>query len=461
MRRHWLLILCLAAWCGVGALSGHAKDKARWPPAPEPTLEQTPAPIVDRGTAEQTPEQSNPPYPGPAREVPVIIVVPPDNRAPPPPAQSTDVIIVEPSPPDPAATPTPTAPPAATVPPAAEPKAPAAAPAPPPPAPKLALLLPLKSKLYARAAEAVRDGFVAAAEKRPAEERLPIWEYPTDDSAENLLATYARAVAEGARVIVGPLTREGVAALVRSGSIAVPTLALNSIDSATNVSPDLYMLALSLEAEARQAAILARKAGKCSAAIVYADTALGRRLQSAFADEWRKSQCLVLVEHPIAREATPEMLKQLRKQLAAQPADMVFIAGDADHVKRVRSYLRVSLPVFATSQVFRGRLTLGERREMRAVQFVDMPWLLQPEHPAVMTYPQPKKTLGYDLQRFYALGIDAQRITTQLLLEGEPLAKPLDGVTGRISRASAHLLTREAVPAIYADDGNAVVVAPQ
>jgi outer membrane PBP1 activator LpoA protein len=446
MRRHVLLVLL--GLTALTALSGHAQDNASVPSAPA-------APIVERGTPEQPTEQTNPPYPGPKREVPVIVIPSATRTATPP--EGTDAVVVEPPPADPSAA-TPVTPPT-------NPAAPAPAPAPAvtaPPAPKLALLLPLKSKLYARAAEAVRDGFVAAAEQRPATERLPIWEYPIDDSAENLLATYARAVAEGARVIVGPLTREGVAVLVRSGNISVPTLALNAIESVTEVSPNLYMFALSLEAEARQAATLARRAGKCSAAIVYADSALGRRLQAAFADEWRKTQCMVLLEQPVARDLTPQVLKQLRTQLAAQPVDMVFIAGDADSVKRVRSYLKPSLPVYATSQVYRGKLTAGERREMRAVQFVDMPWLLQPDHPAVAMYAQsqPKKPLGYDLLRFYALGIDAQRISQQLLTEGEPLRQPMDGVSGRLTRINAHTLMREALPAVYQDDGNAVVLTP-
>jgi outer membrane PBP1 activator LpoA protein len=144
--------------------------------------------------------------------------------------------------------------------------------------------------------------------------------------------------------------------------------------------------------------------------------------------------------------------------LADEPIDMVFIAGDADNVKRVRSYTKASLPVFATSQVFHGQLIRGERREMRGVRFVDMPWLLQPDHPAVAVYPQPKKPLGFDLQRFYALGIDAYRITQQLLVDGEPLRQPLDGVTGRLTRVGPHLLMREAVPAVYQEDGNAVLL---
>ncbi len=450
MRRHLLIaLLCLTT---LAALSGHAQDNASTP-------EATPAPIVERGTPEQPAQERNPPYPGPKREVPVIIVAPPETRGALPDAQGTDAIVVEPPPSDPAATVAPVPATATQVPPPAV-TPPAAPPPAPPPPPKLALLLPLKSKLYGRAAEAVRDGFIAAAEQRPAAERLPVWEYPTDDTAENLLATYARAVSEGARVIVGPLTREGVAVLIKNAKITVPTLALNAIESATELSPDLYMLALSLESEARQIATLARRAGKCSAAVLYADSALGRRLQNAFGEEWRSSQCLVLTEQPVAREMTPQSLKELRKQLAAQPIDMVFIAGDADSVKRIRSYLKPALPVYATSQVFRGKLTAGERREMRAVQFVDMPWLLQPDHPAVATYPQPKKSLGYDLQRFYALGIDAQRITQQLLSEGEPLRQPLDGVSGRLTRAGAHLLLREALPAAYQDDGSPAVITP-
>jgi outer membrane PBP1 activator LpoA protein len=59
-----------------------------------------------------------------------------------------------------------------------------------------------------------------------------------------------------------------------------------------------------------------------------------------------------------------------------------------------------------------------------------MPWLLQPDHPAVMIYPRALYREAADYERLYALGIDAFRVAVALLAGNATLS--LDGVTGRI-----------------------------
>ena len=75
-----------------------------------------------------------------------------------------------------------------------------------------------------------------------------------------------------------------------------------------------------------------------------------------------------------------------------------------------------------------------------------MPWLLQPDHPAVMIYPRANPPLEPDRERLYALGIDAFRLLNIMLTNSYRTALPLDGVTGRI-----HLINnqfqRDAMPA--------------
>jgi outer membrane PBP1 activator LpoA protein len=56
-----------------------------------------------------------------------------------------------------------------------------------------------------------------------------------------------------------------------------------------------------------------------------------------------------------------------------------------------------------------------------------MPWQVQPDHPAVMVYPR-QAELNVELQKLYALGIDALRLGL-VLLAGETRVD-LDGVTG-------------------------------
>ncbi|MGE5027142.1 MAG: penicillin-binding protein activator, partial [Betaproteobacteria bacterium] len=102
----------------------------------------------------------------------------------------------------------------------------------------IALLLPLDSDSFGQAAEAVRQGAVAASAMQAAPQgpkpagqmpaTLPLQTYPTGDRMEDIVSAYRQALQAGAKIVVGPLTRHGVTALARSGLISVPTRALNA-----------------------------------------------------------------------------------------------------------------------------------------------------------------------------------------------------------------------------------------
>ena len=79
--------------------------------------------------------------------------------------------------------------------------------------PRVALLLPLNAAAFARVAESVRQGFATAAQQDTGGP-LDVMVYSTTDSAANVAIAYEQAIAEGARLIVGPLTRTGVSALL-------------------------------------------------------------------------------------------------------------------------------------------------------------------------------------------------------------------------------------------------------
>ena len=87
-------------------------------------------------------------------------------------------------------------------------------------------------------------------------------------------------------------------------------------------------------------------------------------------------------------------------------------------------------------------------RELNGVTFLDMPWLLLPDHPAVLSYARPEQA-NMEFQRFYALGIDAYRIAQWLANPRDDFA-PLDGVTGTISMDRERRLQREPVAAQFA-----------
>jgi uncharacterized protein len=317
---------------------------------------------------------------------------------------------------------------------------------------RIALLLPLKSATFGRAAEAVKEGFLAASQVAGAEPSLPIEIYDSEEGSKNLLTIYDRILNDNARIVVGPMTRSEVTAIARSGMVTAPTLALNLPEGEfLSLPPRFYSLNLSQETEARQLARIAFTRGLRRAAIVTAATGLPKRIQAAFADEWLKLGATTTLEYIFNAET--KSLSAFRTALKAQQVDVVFVAADATVARKIRPYIRSNLPTFATSQVFRSKNDAALNIDLKDLQFVDMPWLITPDHAAVMVYPQPKKSLTAELQRFYALGIDAYRIA-QLLVRSDILpADPIDGVSGRITLTSGHWFTRELLPATFDQTG--------
>ena len=94
---------------------------------------------------------------------------------------------------------------------------------------RIGLLLPLSGQ-YAAAARAIQDGFIAAwYEDRGGDPERAVVVY--DANASNVQALYDQAVDEGAEFIVGPLEKPAIQTLLKRGSLPVPTLALNQIDT--------------------------------------------------------------------------------------------------------------------------------------------------------------------------------------------------------------------------------------
>lgn len=308
--------------------------------------------------------------------------------------------------------------------------------------PHIALLLPLNSPTFGRPAEAVRNGFLAAA-KVQGSEPLPLRVYAVGDDAEQIVASYGTAIEGGARLVVGPLTRNGVTAIA-AHPVQVPTLALNVPNPGTDVPSNLYMLSLQAESEAQQVAQLAFRHGWRKVLVVAADNALMRRIQQAFADEFTRLGGVIVAEYGFTSD--PEGLSRIREAAGLGVADAAFLALDFPQARLARPYLD-PLAIYATSHVNPGRAGPLAGFDLAGVRFLDMPWLLQPEHPAVMIYPRPVSLDAADNERLYALGIDAFRVAVSLLA-GSP-ATTLDGVTGRISLDPNHQFVRSLTPAQF------------
>lgn len=315
--------------------------------------------------------------------------------------------------------------------------------------PHIALLLPTHSEIFGRAAEAVRAGFVAAAESQRS--ALQIKVYASVDEGREIAALYQAAINGGAVAVAGPLTREGVTAVAGQVKISVPTLALNYVDGASLIYFDpidarngstnnLFFFSLAIEAEARQAAQMAIAARLNNATVISTGTSLSKRLSLAFTKEWKALGGMVSEEILYRDDRAPLGL------LSIEPGNMVFLAAEAEKARTIRPYINAALPIYATSQVFTGNADMLANYDLDNIRFIDMPWLLQRDHPAVMIYPRANPALTTDMERLYAMGIDAFRLLQILRDTSQRSSLPLDGVTGYINLVNKQFV-REAIPA--------------
>jgi outer membrane PBP1 activator LpoA protein len=332
---------------------------------------------------------------------------------------------------------------------------------------RIALLLPLKSDTLAQAAQAVRAGFMVAAE-RDVNSALSVDIIDSGESSEEILAAYGMAV-QAHDIVVGPLSRSGTSAIAYSGAVSKPTIALGQVDiqeeNKTILPAKMLAIGLSVEDEARQIATMAhgnRTKGKVL--VVSASAAWQRRAAKAFAEQWQRlGHEFELIEMDIAASGTylgPNGLVELKKRIQSEKPAFIFAALDALQTRQMRLYVGNNVAVYGTSQVnssdLIGQVNVQAMPEMNGVRLVDIPWLVQPDDPAVMAYPKPDypadQSRNTVLERLYALGIDAYRIAAELALNQAQIR--VDGVTGKLSASlnkGSSRFERIEVPAVYRD----------
>lgn len=318
---------------------------------------------------------------------------------------------------------------------------------------KIALLLPLESAAYSSAARAVQAGFMAA---HASDAGMPeVVSYATGET-ESTVQAYRHAVAEGAQFIVGPLTRDEVTALAAE-DLTIPVLALNQAEGNLKPKDHLTLFGLSAEGEARQVARLARDHGMQNALLVVADTPLAQRMAKAFSEEWHALDGNVTAQLVIPDS---DKLADFKTEAAARPADMIFLAADAAHGRLVRPYLDPAIPTYGTSHLYDGAPKSVQNLDLVAVHFVDMPWLIDPDNPDFSAY-RPSEGLGSaELQRLFALGLDAYRLVPLLAVRPAAGKKLLEGATGTISMTEEGVLMRELPNAQFRRDGVSLESAP-
>ena len=304
---------------------------------------------------------------------------------------------------------------------------------PKPAGPPIALVLPLSSPDYARAAEAVRDGFLAAAAAAGAKDRVRVYPHANDD----VLAAFDAAKADGARVVVGPLVRDDLKAVAGADRELPVTIALNQLDDGNPLPPRVYTFALAIESDAHTIVRKMRDENVRNVAVIGGDTPLMKRFANAFVGEWILAGGNQPQIHPLV--ATQDGLRALRRDLAKTPLDAIVIAVDGPDAALVKTFApRVT--AWASGQVNQ-RQEASALRDLEDVRFVDVSWIVAPETAAFARLPRPEFASAA-LDRLYALGLDAYRVA-EAFVEAPPDRLAFDGATGRVELSDARQIARE------------------
>lgn len=292
---------------------------------------------------------------------------------------------------------------------------------------KVALLLPTESKLLGDAATIVRQGFEAAASVDNTADVIA-----EDAEENNVVQRYRDALSQGANVVVGPLSRGGIAAV--APYVTVPTLALNSVGKEVLGNPRLYILSLNVEAEARQIAELMRDEGRDRPLVIVDNDPLSLRLKQAFVDQWNAK-----VGTPVSQVVdNGDNLADILTKVSQ--SDAVFLALSSKEAGMVKIALAPELPVYATSLL---NTTTDGDPALAGIHYVDMPWFLMKEQAEVKRYPRPTTPLTTQTERLYALGIDAYRLAILLAKPKQSAsALTLEGVTGSIRLGKERVFER-------------------
>ena len=310
---------------------------------------------------------------------------------------------------------------------------------------QVALLLPNDGN-YAAASTAIREGFFAAYidAGRNRAPRPAVRVYDSQGTADGAVKAYQQAVSDGAKLVVGPLTRGEVAAVFSQPALPVPLLALNHPDDKQLPSGETSEFGLLPESEGAQAADHMIERGLRKVYVLISTDDFAQRAAGAFKAELaaRGGQLAGMVTLPPGATSYANIIADLHfpasanaTAAAAVPAAAgstatpaissamndsgIFISMRPQQARLLLPQLRIAqanLPVIATSHVYEGNDDASSNRDLDGVEFCDAPWLFDaqpglPNHDDIATR-LPAARGG--AARLFAFGMDAWNLAPYL-----------------------------------------------
>lgn len=346
------------------------------------------------------------------------------------------------------------------------------------PVKQVALLLPLSGDLSGPSRR-IQMGFLAAYYSSNAEQR-PIAIRFIDVGANGLApaAGYREAVAGGAEIVLGPLSKTAVESVLSGAEITTPLLALNRIDPpSSSPSPNVFQFGLAPEDEAAATASTALALGYQQIAILAGDDEWSERVTDAFVSALHEGGGTALetqrypsnqddLSGPIrailniddADQRTERLESLLGIRLKTEPkrrsdADALFIAARPNAaqvlIPQIRFHDGLDLPVLAPASAFPGGSGDVES-DFEGLIFAEMPWLIPNAMPAsaaaayaeLVSEGQEANQIG----RLEALGIDALHLAKLIHILKEQPGLNYSGATGSLHVNKQGIIQRRLEP---------------
>lgn len=316
---------------------------------------------------------------------------------------------------------------------------------------QLAVLLPSTGSL-AGAGAGVRDGILAAyyAETR---RRPNIKFYDTNGTAAGAQSAAAQANADGAQLILGPLSRDEINAVFAQNVSGAPIIALNRGVSAP--PPGSISFALSPDDEGLFAADRLANRGQLKVLVFTQRDDGGQRALAAFREQLRARGGDVVGE-VVVDDGVVDVGPLLAAQTGAGHTvpTAVLLVLKAPQARLVAAQLKVSpfsaLPRVSTSLILNGA-NARQDVELDGIEFPELPWLLD-RRPDLIDADALAADLGTargPSQRLFAFGMDAWKLAAYLDRLGTDPGYTLRGATGDLRLDSFGIIQRDPSWAVF------------
>lgn len=301
-----------------------------------------------------------------------------------------------------------------------------------------------------------------------------------DTSAQPLDQVLAQVQQDGASIVVGPLLKNNVEALMKSDT-TLNVLALNQPEQVQNRANICYF-ALSPEDEARDAARHIHEQGKQAPLLLIPRSTLGDRVANAFAQEWQTLGGGVVLQQKfgsaaelragvnggagIALNGSPVSASLPQQQsvtiggltIPAPPTDAqisgggkvdsAYIVATPEEIAFIKPMIAMrngsqsGATLYASSRSAQGTAGPDFRLEMEGLQYSEIP-MLAGSNPQLMQQALGVVRNDYSLARLYAMGVDAWALANHFTQMRQVPGFELNGNTGDLTADQDCVINRK------------------